>query len=378
MKSPYCLVAALLLAVIVATACGPTGTGGAPAQTGDQQASWQAQWDQLVKDAKAEGKIQMLTSAPGDVQTGLNAAFKEKFGVNIDFITGRGAELVPKLEAERRAGLYQTDVILIGWVTYLSMIRPMDAVDPIEPLLFRPDVKDTSKWLGGKLPILDKSGMAMAINTAALPEQIMNKDMVKQGEIAGVRDLIDPKWKAKIVMINPAIPGPSSYWYQLVINNIVGPEKGRDFMKALAGNVDAATADYRQATEWVARGKYAFAIGVRNEEPLSFIQAGAPIQFVDNKEPRVVQPGFGLLNIAKNRPHPNATKLFLNWLLTQEGMQLFTKLTQQSTPRIDASTEGLLQVLLPRPNDVLPSEANDNQLPQMMTWAKEDFGRLLQ
>ena len=38
--------------------------------------------------------------------------------------------------------------------------------------------------------------------------------------------------------------------------------------------------------------------------------------------------GSGILVIIKNRPHPNATKVFVNWLLSKEGQEVWTKSTE--------------------------------------------------
>lgn len=380
MKKKFGIGLIILLLSSLISACTPPAKVSetpAPAKTATQKPSAQDEWNQLVKDAKAEGKLLIASAAPGEIQTALTTAFREKFGVDIEFIAGRGAEVAAKFDAERRAGLYLTDILIPGWVTYVSMIKPLDATEAIEPLLILPEVKDTSKWNGGKLPFLDKAGHALALTAAASPPHIINTNQVKKGEISGIRDLLAPKWKGKIVIIDPTLPGPSAWWYGLVLTNILGPEQGRIFMKELAANAAAATKDYRLGTEWVAQGKYAICTGVRADEPLSFIKAGAPIEFVDNAEPRNVIPGFALLNVARNRPHPKATQLFLNWILTQEGMTFFTKITQKPTPRIDAPTEGLLPVMIPRPNDVPPSEESEAELPRMVKMAGEDFGNLL-
>jgi ABC-type Fe3+ transport system substrate-binding protein len=51
------------------------------------------------------------------------------------------------------------------------------------------------------------------------------------------------------------------------------------------------------------------------------------------------QKAVGILAIIKNRPHPNATKVFVNWLLGKEGQEVWTKSMSQPTRRRDVDTE---------------------------------------
>jgi ABC-type Fe3+ transport system substrate-binding protein len=45
------------------------------------------------------------------------------------------------------------------------------------------------------------------------------------------------------------------------------------------------------------------------------------------------------LAIIKNHPHPNATKVFVNWLLGKEGQEVWTKQMSQPTRRWDVDTQ---------------------------------------
>jgi ABC-type glycerol-3-phosphate transport system substrate-binding protein len=43
----------------------------------------------------------------------------------------------------------------------------------------------------------------------------------------------------------------------------------------------------------------------------------------------------------KNPPHPNAAKVFINWLLSKEGQELYGKAMTQGSRRLDVNTEWL-------------------------------------
>ena len=47
------------------------------------------------------------------------------------------------------------------------------------------------------------------------------------------------------------------------------------------------------------------------------------------------------MTIIKGAPHPNATKVFINWFLGKEGQEIFGKAMGQGTRRLDVDTQWL-------------------------------------
>ncbi|MBI4329715.1 MAG: extracellular solute-binding protein [Chloroflexi bacterium] len=330
-------------------------------------------WDQLVSEAKKEGKVVIYTAGPNEVKAALSEAFKNKYGIELEFVSGRGAELAAKIENERRAGLYLVDVGLIGLATYSTMLKPKNVTLPVLPLLLLPEVLDPKQWYGGKLPVLDQPGHAFAVALFAMPAYTYNTELVNPQEIGSALDLSSPKWKGKIVLGDPTIPGMGNDWYVTNLMYNLGMTKGREFMKSLAANVAAVTRDHRQLTEWVARGKYFIGIGASPSVPPEFIQSGAPIKFLDLKEARPIATGWGLLNVFQNAPHPRALQLFANWLLTREGLSAFSRGSNYPTARLDVPTESILPVMIPREGDKLTSDEYENAKLELMKAAAEDF-----
>ncbi|MBI4334589.1 MAG: extracellular solute-binding protein [Chloroflexi bacterium] len=375
-----CLLAAVM-ALIAAAGCsapGPAPAAGEPkagATTAPKPSAddWRQTWDKLLAAAKKEGKVVIYSSAPTEARNGLSNAFRGKYGIDLEFTPGRNVELNAKIERENRAGLHLVDVGLIGWASYSRAIAEL--TDPIEPLLVLPDVRDTGRWFGTKLPLMDKDGHAFALVMMAGQFHIINTDLVKKGEVTSTRDFVNPKWKKKIVMMDPTIPGPAVSWYQSVVSYAMGMEKGRAYMKDLAQNVDTLTRDYRQHADWVARGKYPLGVAIRGDEPTEFIKLGAPIEFVVSDEPRIVTPAWALLNVFKQGPNPNAARVFVNWLLTQEGLSEIAGISLPVT-RTDVSTGGIPPAMLRRPNDVVSTQEQMGEQPRMIEMAKEDFASL--
>ncbi|MBI4334416.1 MAG: extracellular solute-binding protein [Chloroflexi bacterium] len=382
MKSKYYLVPvfSLLLLLLFFPACreaAPAPPQQAASQKGDARETWQPAWDKLLAEARKEEKVVIYYGGSLEARTALSGAFKQKYNIDLDFVAGRSPEMPPRIQKERQAGLYLADVAMLGWSPYVTALEPMNVTDPIEPLTVLPEVRDTSKWLRGKLPLLDEKGHALALYMQPSSFHLFNKDSVKKGEVSGVRDLLNPKWKGKIVMVDPTTTGPAIGWYQVVLRNILGAQEGRAYMKELSKNIDVLTRDYRQMVEWVARGKYPIGLATRYDEIAAFIKEGAPIEIIDTDEPRVLMPGWGLLNVIKDRPHPNATQVFVNWLLTPEGLSEIVTSAGYPPTRIDVATKGVGPALLPRPADVFTTKEIALEQLDLISTAKEDFAALL-
>src|ERR1035437_9894449 len=137
-------------------------------------------------------------------------------------------------------------------------------------------------------------------------------------------DLLQPKWKGKLVMHDLTITGSANSWGVFMIKDVLGSqEKFRQYLKELSKNEPFITRDPRIVVETVARGKYAVAIGSNPENVVDFLEAGSPIAVLTADEGAMITGGSGSYSVPKKTAHPNAAVLFLNWLLSKEGAASF-------------------------------------------------------
>jgi len=59
------------------------------------------------------------------------------------------------------------------------------------------------------------------------------------------------------------------------------------------------------------------------------------------KEGVYVSGGSGHLVVLKNAPHPHAMRLFLNWFMSREGQEVYTRAMRQPTRRLDVESKWL-------------------------------------
>src|SRR3990172_7263667 len=83
-------------------------------------ADWRQKWDNTVIEAKKEGRLVVYAASLGEAARKLTEAFKDKYGITLDIVPGRGEELVARIAKERSAGIYVVDVGFPGMTWYFA------------------------------------------------------------------------------------------------------------------------------------------------------------------------------------------------------------------------------------------------------------------
>ncbi len=340
---------------------------------------WEADWEKTLDAAKKEGKVHIYSVASSAVRVALSKAFAAKYGITLEFVTARGSELVEKLSAERRANIYLADLYIGGSTTPTTEFKPKGFLDPLKPLLVLPEVTDSKAWYGGGLYFGDKERkyIACPILTASNNYLSVNTASVKPGEVKSYKDLLNPKWKGKIIINDPTIAGAGSRWFATVADQFTGLEYMRDLVK----QEPVLTRDQRLQVETLARGKYAIAIGVQPDLQAEFVKLGAPIKTVIPEEGAWLGGGPGLISYFNRAPHPNAAKIFVNWFLSKEGQTLYSKTAQAESARLDVPNDHLDKGDLRDPGvKYFVGEDEDFLIKKTeyeKKWAKDVFGSLV-
>ncbi len=300
--------------------------------------SWQNEWNRTVAAGTKEGKVVIYTTAIPATRTSVADVFKKRYNITVEYIVGRGSELLPKLTQERKAGLYLADLYIAGATTQVNDMKPRGMLDPLKPLLILPEVTDPKGWWAGRLYFCDKEAQyALGFSLYAVGSMAQNTDLVKPQEIKSYKDFLNPKWKGKLVLGDPTVPGSGLRLFSTVGGYIMG----MDYMRELAKQEPLITRDQRQATEWVARGKYPIVIGIVQEVIESFKKVGAPLNYISPSEGTWLSSSPGVISLINKSAHPNAAKVFLNWLLTKEGQTVYSRASGIQSARVDVPTDHL-------------------------------------
>jgi ABC-type Fe3+ transport system substrate-binding protein len=116
--------------------------------------------------------------------------------------------------------------------------------------------------------------------------------------------------------------------------------KGENYLTKLVSQELLVGRNLRQLAEALVKGKVSLSIGVSYYTYLPFIKAGLPVKPLPApKEGIYASTGSGNVVMLKNAPHPNAAKVFLNWLLSRDGQLAVSKALGQPTRRFDVDTQ---------------------------------------
>lgn len=154
----------------------------------------------------------------------------------------RGPEIAMKLQTERRAGLSLTDIVFTGSSTLVAVLKPEGYVEPMEPQVILPEVRDPKAWWAGRIPLVGYGYGVGVLKYSSVPLSI-NTEKVKPEEIKSYRDLLNPKWKGRIVMDDPTVGGSGLKWASYIL--WTGKAGGEDFLRSLVRQEPVINRDRR-------------------------------------------------------------------------------------------------------------------------------------
>ena len=307
------------------------------------------EWQRTVEAAKKEGQV-ALYGGQEITHPDIVAAFNKEFPfIKVLSVAGRAADLMTRISAERRADKYLADVMASGpngpRMLYLSK-----ALDPIAPSFILPEVTDASKWYGGKHWYADPENQYLfmfegTINSTGLS---YNTKMAQPGEVKSFWDLLAPKWKGKLLGMDPRSSAPPTPILILYHRDDVGP----DFVRRLFRDMEITLfRDRAQGTNWLASGKFPICLLCRDLDKAK--QQGLPVDDIapdQIKEGGTVGGGGSSVIVLVNRaPHPNAAKVFINWYLSRQGQTVWQHVMNKK--EVEASDSMRVDIAK---DDVLP------------------------
>ncbi len=290
------------------------GAGSAWAQPADVE-----QPEALIKAAKAEGKLMLYSSSDESQSRTLLAAFEKKYGIKGSFIRFPTGPLMQRFSTEYDAGKVQADIVSV------SSPIPYEARPERFAPVNRQVLPNLAKWPADALKpnyfTWTTEIVALAYNTELLrPDQVPKKWI----------ELADPKWKGKFLMTDPQVADNYLGWLDMVER-----ELGVGFLRKLATQDYKITQSGASGAQMVAAGAHLFNAPTFTAFSSQLIAKKAPIAIQYMSEPTVVSPRN--IAIVAGSPNPNAARLYMNWLLSEEAMRLTCQISPTS---IVADPEG--------------------------------------
>lgn len=279
---------------------------------------WRAEWQKTVEEANGSELKLVVQPNPGFEQ--VIAVFKEKYpDIKVTYTNANPSAFAPRLITEQKNGLFAWDVWWSSASNMNFVALPADALEKVPDYLILPEVKDESKWQNPKYLYTSDRGPYVFVHTHYLQNLgYYNTDLVPGGELKSVQDMINPKLKGMIALRAPTRPHGGTQMLAAAYKIA-----GEDWLKTLFTDMEPVIVDNaRQVTDGVIRGDFAVGIGTDNEVLNECLEAGGcqniklvPFNYMHSLA----------ISIPKNPPNPAAAKVFVNWLLSKEGQDIFVR-----------------------------------------------------
>jgi iron(III) transport system substrate-binding protein len=310
---------------------------GAIALAQSSQPAQPVDWDKIVEAGRKEGKVVASIPPSAELRKLMELTFPKRYGIGVEFVPARGGNIIRRMVDESKAGVQYFDIHIGGTESVITGLLPENVLEPVEPFFVLPEVRDPKQWWGGHIWADNAKRFLYAFVAYQTVSLWSNVNEYKPAEFRGFDDLLNSKLQNKIGISDPRTPGSgSSMWSYM---NYI---KGEEYLKRLVAQKLFVTRDLRLLAENLAKGKIAVTSGIAYSEFLPFIKAGLPVTPLPvPKEGLYVSGGYGHLTILKNPPHPNATKVFVNWLLGRDGQEIFSRAMGVGSRRFDVDTKWL-------------------------------------
>ena len=295
------------------------------------------EWAGILRAAEMEKQIN-IAGPPGDAfRAAMVDGFQKAYPkIKVELLGGTGRDKVARILRERGAGVYEWDLYISGPTSALAAFKPIAALDPFRPMFVLPEVKDDRNWIGGLddgWADVEKKLYYTFAGSLAGDNIHVNWEVVPSGQIKSAQDLFDSKWAGKIVMQDPRVEGKG-------LNDalVLSLAYGESFVRKLFREQKIVfTGDRRQLVEWVVRGRHPIAIGLNEYFLAIFLEKGVGKNvgaLIDSKTSLYWSSGSSGIGVFSRAPHPNAAKVYVNWLLSRAGQVDWIK-TQTNSRRVD-------------------------------------------
>ena len=299
----------------------------------------QAVGAEVFNKALAEGK---LTIYSGEIKNLMDAYgdenFSQKYGIEVEALDTKSSDGADRIRAENASGNQVADVYS-AVAPYFYEFLTFDGL-----LEWKPPAPLVDEYPENMYP--DPSGFFWPF-TVSPKSVIVNTDMVAESDYPkSYSDLLDPKWKGKMVVRDPTDPGGGTWSMLQMWDN---PDFGPDWVNGLKAQDPFVIPD--DTCQAVVSGQFAIAFPGTGE--CNRDNPDAHVALVDLDEGQTWLSN--MIGIIADSPHPNAAKVFETWIYQQENLQQFTNVSRVAPvpgittpyPSMDINLHPLMEFAVP-------------------------------
>jgi iron(III) transport system substrate-binding protein len=256
--------------------------------------------------AKAEGKVVWYTSTPIEQAQKIVGLFKQQTGIEVELFRSGGSAILSRFQQEMTAGRAAADVITHSDPSAANALGKKGFTIAFKPKNFD-KVPDAAKAA---------DGMYVGQRLNMMTHYLRSDKVAAADEPKTWDDMINPKYKGKQVMTDPSFTS-----LQVSVVGMMSKERGWDFYKKLRANDVMIVQGNQQVSDMLKRGERLIAIGALDSYAADLKKEGHQVKTLYPSDGVFVIPSP--TSVVKNSPHPNAAKLFAEFMIGDDAQKIF-------------------------------------------------------
>jgi iron(III) transport system substrate-binding protein len=253
-----------------------------------------------VAKAKSEGKVVWYTSTPIEQGQKIADAFQKETGIKVEMFRSGGSAILRRFQQEADAGRIAADVLTHSEPAAANALGKKGLFVAFKPKNFD-KVPDAAKDANGLF-------VGQRLN--------MMTHYLRTDKVAAADDLVDPKYKGKLVMTDPSFTS-----LQVSVVGTTAKARGWGFYEKLRGNDVMIVQGNQQVSDMLKRGERLIAVGALDSYAADLKKEGHPIKTLYPSDGVFVIPSP--TSVVKGSPNPNAAKLFAEFMIGDTAQKIF-------------------------------------------------------
>jgi iron(III) transport system substrate-binding protein len=211
-------------------------------------------------------------------------------------------------------------------------------------------VTDPGQWRDHLLDFSDRDELNLVFASQVKALLLYDPKQVRPDEIDELPKLLDPKWRGRLVVNDPLVAGSGQATFRWMWE-VLGAERAPDTFRAIRAQAGAVDRDQRRQIEWVARGRYPVLLSPGDAVLDQILEEGIPAEVLGELKDygSYLTASSGSIVLVNKAPHPNAAKVFLNWMLSTDGQTVYSTAMNQASRRLNVATDHLHAYAVPKP-----------------------------
>lgn len=262
-----------------------------------------------LEAAKKEGKLVIYGSLESGIMDEIEKAFTRKYGIPIEYYRAASNKTLDRVLTEARAGRVQSDVVVTNRGPMMLLKKEK---------LFARYVSPEAKNYPDE--VKDPDGELSPIYRMVIIGILYNTKLVKPEEAPkSLEDLLKPRFQGKWTMPDPSRHFTTGAWLAN-FDKLYG-KGGRAMIEKLAAAKPILVESFIPSAQKVISGEAQAGITYLKYVHI-FGKDGAPLDYA--RLPKMLADGHQI-GIQAKAPHPSAARLFEDFFISREGMQILAK-----------------------------------------------------